>query len=72
MNDTKITGVTRDLLKVRSETLEVISKATGLPVFWLLSFQNARLKNPSADSVQTLYEHLSGHKLELVATPKGV
>ena len=45
----------------RTQTVEAISKATGLPIHWLNAFRS--IKQPSVNRVQALYEHLSSINL---------
>lgn len=45
----------RDLIKVASDT--------GLNYHWLVKLARGRVKDPSVNSVQALYEHLVGTAL---------
>jgi hypothetical protein len=58
---------TRELLKeeAKSRTLMEIHKETELPFYWLRKVASGETKDPSVNRIQTLYEHLSGKKLEL-------
>ena len=56
-------ALTVTLLKSRSQTLEEISRATGLSVFWLAKLQSGAFDDPSVNRIQRLYEHLSGTAL---------
>jgi len=44
-----------------------IAKATGLGMHWIESVATGRIKEPSVNRVQCLYEHLTGTKLTLGA-----
>lgn len=56
---------TLELLKTTDETIPQIYVDTQLPFYWLQSLREGRIKNPSVNRVQRLYEHLSGKKLEV-------
>jgi hypothetical protein len=43
--------------------LPKIARDTGLSYFWLRKFKQNAIPNPSVNSVQKLYEYLSGEKL---------
>lgn len=47
----------KDLVKVASDT--------GLNYHWLVKVARGRVKDPSVNSIQALYEHLSGIELEV-------
>jgi hypothetical protein len=40
-----------------------VFEATGIPYFWLNSFANGRIQNPSVNRVQYLYEYLTKTRL---------
>lgn len=42
-----------------------IAALTGLKPTWVASFAQGRIKEPSVDKVETLYQHLSGKQLDL-------
>lgn len=68
MITTSLRDNTYKLLKNRNIqiTLEKISNDTSLSVSWLEMFsRNGGIKDPSVNKVQTLYEYLTGSKLEL-------
>lgn len=54
---------TRELLAATSLTHAQISRATGLSEWWLSQILNEKIHNPSVNSVQKLYEYLSGERL---------
>lgn len=56
---------TRDLLDASGETLLDLHKNSGLPFHWLSRFKVGRIKDPSVNRVQKLYEYLAGKPLEL-------
>ncbi|MBN46244.1 MAG: hypothetical protein CMH23_07200 [Methylophaga sp.] len=58
---------TRDLLKNRPVTVTFasIEDATGIKESWLRMFNRGKIENPSVNTVQALYEHLSGTKLRV-------
>lgn len=58
---------TQELLKEETKTRSLIEihKETGLPFYWLRKVANGETRDPSVNRIQTLYEHLSGKKLEL-------
>lgn len=61
----KLLDRTRELLgKKTTEEMVLISAATGLPYGWI---RDVRYKDttPAVDRIEQLYEHLSGHKLEV-------
>jgi hypothetical protein len=45
----------RDLLSIH--------KDTNLPLYWLREFRAGRIKNPSVNRIQSLYEHYTGKPL---------
>ncbi len=60
---TKLTDKTLELLQADSRPLAAISIESKIPYHWLKSFKYGQTKNPSADSVQSLYEFLTGRPL---------
>lgn len=48
----------------RRITVEMIIRDTGISRGWLADFSNQRQIHVSVDKVQTLYEYLTGKKLE--------
>lgn len=69
LNPHELVSRTRELLKNRPEelTYKKISADTDITVAWLDYFANnpGSLANTSATRVATLYEYLSGTKLEV-------
>lgn len=56
---------TRELLEQKTtQEMVAISVETGLPFAWI---RDVRYKDtvPAVDRIEQLYEHLSGHKLEV-------
>ena len=49
----------------RSVTYEKIEEATGLKASWLSMLASDDIKDPSVNSIQKLYEFLSGKKLNV-------
>lgn len=61
----KLLARTKELLEQRTiNELAEIAQATGLPFSWIHSVRYKDI-NPSIDRVEKLYEHLSGHQLEV-------
>ncbi len=58
---------TRELLRLRpaTHTFAAIEEATGIKESWLRMFNRGKIENPSVNTVQSLYEHLSGKKLKV-------
>lgn len=54
---------TRALLNNDKRTLDEISRASGLSVYWLQKFRTGQIHDPSANKVQRLYEYLTGKAL---------
>ena len=56
---------TRTLLKrsKRENQLETVAHKTKIPYLWLNKIADGRVKNPSVNRIQKVYEHLSGSKL---------
>lgn len=54
---------TQRLLKDSEQTYSKIFVATGLEPNWLSGIASGRIKDPSVNRIQKLYEHLSGCKL---------
>ena len=49
----------------RNITYADIGHNTGLSIHWIEKFGQGKIKNPSVQKVQTLYEFLTGKKLEI-------
>jgi len=56
---------TRNLLQEASLSYLDIYKATGLPPSWLSGIATAKVRDPSVNKVQRLYEFLSGTALKI-------
>jgi len=56
---------TRSMLQKTTLSHAEISRATGLTPSWLSRFAAGALHGASADKVETLYNYLSGKKLEV-------
>jgi hypothetical protein len=54
---------TRQLLKESNSSYNTIFLATGLKPHWLTFVATGKLKDPSVNKIQKLYEHLTGQKL---------
>jgi hypothetical protein len=54
---------TLQLLEVTDVPVRTISEESGLPYDWLIGIKYDRIKNPSVNRVQKLYEYLAGKKL---------
>lgn len=50
----------------RVQTFERISKDTGLTESWLSMFSRGKIEKPSVQSVETLYEYLTGTQLHVI------
>lgn len=62
----KLLARTQELLADKSTTdMYKISLATGLSFGWISQVRYKPHMNPSVDKVEKLYEHLSGHPLEV-------
>jgi hypothetical protein len=57
--------ITRKLLIEFDATTFDVAAATGLTYSWLVSFASDRMRNPSVNKVQKLYEYLTGKQLKL-------
>lgn len=69
MNDKKphaLVQETIDLINNRSvkTTLDDIYKATDVPVAWISLLANGKIKEPSANRVLALYEHMTGKNIQ--------
>lgn len=53
------------LLKKDERSLFEISKATGLPFYWLKKIRDGAIADPSVNRIQELYEKLSGKKISV-------
>ena len=61
----KLLARTKELLEQKSiNDLARIADETGLPFSWLHSIRYKDI-SPSVDRIEKLYEHLSGHELEV-------
>lgn len=56
---------TRDLLGASPETILEVHKNSGVPFHWLARFKCGQIRNPSVNTVQRLYEYLTGKPLKL-------
>lgn len=54
---------TQKLLKKQTGGVLAVSQKTGVPFYWLRKFAADKIKNPSVNRVQFLYEKLSGAKI---------
>lgn len=54
---------TQELLKDTKKTLPSIYRDTGINFYWLRKFKSGKIKDPSVNTVQKLYEYLSGKNL---------
>lgn len=55
--------MTKTLQLLQLRQLTEVSLETGISVYWLLKFRSGLIKNPSVNTVQHLYEHLTNTKL---------
>lgn len=62
-NKTKI--LLNEHLKLKSNTIVNLSKATGLSETWIAMFYKDELKHTDIGRVEALYNHLSPVKLEV-------
>ena len=56
---------TRDLITDSDKTHMQICIATGLQVNWISGIATGRIKDPSVNRIQKLYEYLAGSKLAI-------
>jgi len=58
---------TRELLKARPATMTfaTIEQETGIKESWLRMFNRGKIEDPSVNTIQKLYEFLSGSKLRV-------
>ena len=58
---------TWELLAADQRSLQSISNETGISLYWLQKFKSTPPEEhrPNVVDVQTLYEHLTGRKLEV-------
>lgn len=56
---------TRELLQETTTPYLDIYKATGLSPFWLSGLATGKVRDPSVNRVQQLYEFLSGRPLSV-------
>lgn len=54
---------TRKLLKDSQKSLPTIYTETGINFYWLRKFKSGQFKDPSVNTVQKLYEYLTGRPL---------
>lgn len=54
---------TREMLVRETRSLEDISAASGISLFWLRKLRYAETTDPSVHRVQALYEYLTGRPL---------
>lgn len=54
---------TLKLLEISEFTTQQIADGSSLPYDWLVGIRYDRIKNPSVNRIQKLYEFLSGKKL---------
>ena len=54
---------TLELLNETEVPVRTISEESGIPYDWLIGIKYDRIRNPSVNRVQELYEYLSGKKL---------
>jgi len=55
----------RTLQLLEGRSLEVVVRETHLPFYWLQSILAGKVRNPSVNRIQHLYEYLSNSRLEL-------
>lgn len=69
MDGMRLNTRTLALLKQRPRTMTytAIADATGLDVGWIKAFAAGRHKDGMCDRIQTLWEYLTGTKLDLSA-----
>ena len=65
--DTSLRDRTLELLRDRNKlvTFRTIQNETKIKEDWLAKFSQGLIDNPSVNKIQTLYNYLSGHKLDL-------
>lgn len=56
---------TMKLLEQDVRSLRQIAKEVKLPYDWLVGVRYKRIKNPSVNRIQKLYEYLSGQRLSV-------
>ena len=56
---------TRELLLSDKRSLMTIFVESGIPFFWLCKFKDGKIKDPSVNKVQALYEFLTKHSLNV-------
>jgi hypothetical protein len=54
---------TRAILARDQRSLLELANETGLPFYWLRKFAGGKIKNPSVNRIQYLYEKLTRKKL---------
>ncbi len=56
---------TLELLKKDLRPLPAIGHQAGVPFYWLEKFVRGKIKDPSVNRIQKLYEHLTGTTLNV-------
>lgn len=56
---------TRDMLATNEASYLKVYMETGLSPNWLSQFANRKIKEPSVNKVQRLYEYLIGRELQV-------
>ncbi len=57
--------ITLELLRSSPEDTAAVAVATGLSYSWIVTFAADRMRNPSVNKVQRLYEYLTGKPLRV-------
>ena len=65
IEDCSLLARTRHLLRTTPQTYLQIYEATDLSPNWLSLIDTNRIASPSVNSVQKLYEYLSGRQLKV-------
>lgn len=53
------------LLLANEKSLLDVHAESGVAFYWLRKFKEGSIRNPSVNTVQTLYEYLTGRALEV-------
>lgn len=61
----KLMDKTQKLLINDKRCILDIHKETGIPFYWLRSFKQREVKNPSVNTVEKLYVFLTGNEISL-------
>lgn len=61
--DTQLSLMTRTHTLVRDRDLLAIHRQTNIPYHWLCRFSAGKIRNPSVNRIQYLYEQLTGKNL---------